>query len=68
MRWEERVAGYYNLLPLSDWGPLGLEISALAPQLILLPTTLYFAGVVTKLFDEPSVKFSKWLFKPPGKK
>lgn len=57
-----------NLMPLSNAGPLGLEINAVVPQLILLPCTLYFAGVVTKLFDEPSVTLAKWLFKQPGKK
>lgn len=65
---EDRVPRWMNAFPMSDWGPLGLEINAIAPQLILLPCTLYFAGVVTKLFDEPSVTFAKWLFKQPGKK
>lgn len=65
---QQRVPGYMNLFPMSDWGPLGLEINAVAPQLILLPCTLYLAGVVTQLFDQPSMKFSKWLFPTPSRK
>jgi hypothetical protein len=30
---------------------------------VILPVTLYLAEVVTKLVDEPSVKFTNWLYK-----
>ncbi|KAF8859825.1 hypothetical protein BDZ45DRAFT_589198 [Acephala macrosclerotiorum] len=53
---------WINIYPLSQTGPLGLEISFLAPHLILLPLTLWLAEVVTKLFDEPSVRFSQWAY------
>ena len=56
------VPGWINLIPLPSWGPLGLEVNYLIPHLILLPSTLWLAEVVTKLFDEPSVMFSRWLF------
>lgn len=58
----EIVPGWINLFPFPRWGPFGLEINYLIPHLILLPFTLWLAEVVTKLFDEPSVKFSSWLF------
>lgn len=60
---ESRIPGWINLLPLPDAGPLGLELNALVPHLILLPLTLWLGGVVTKLIDLPSVRLSKWLFK-----
>ena len=51
-----------NAFPLSKAGPLGLEISFLAPHIILLPFTLWMAEVATKLVDDPSVKFVAWLY------
>jgi hypothetical protein len=51
-----------NAFPLSKAGPLGLEPSFLVPHIILLPFTLWMAEVVTKLVDEPSVKFAAWLY------
>lgn len=54
---------WINIYPLSQRGPLGLEISFLAPHLILLPLTLWLAEVATRLFDEPSVRFSQWLYR-----
>lgn len=53
---------WINIFPLPKTGPLGLELSFLVPQLILLPVTLWTAEIVTKLFDEPSVKFTQWLY------
>lgn len=58
----EHTPGWVNIFPLSQRGPLGLEISFLAPHLILLPLTLWLAEVVTRLFDEPSVRFSRWAY------
>jgi peptidoglycan/LPS O-acetylase OafA/YrhL len=53
---------WINIFPLSKSGPLGLELSFLVPHLIILPVTLWTAEIVTKMFDEPSVKFSQWLY------
>ncbi|PMD30296.1 hypothetical protein L207DRAFT_549508 [Hyaloscypha variabilis F] len=51
-----------NAFPLSKKGPLGLEPSFLVPHIILLPFTFWVAEVVTKLIDEPSVRFAAWLY------
>jgi hypothetical protein len=53
---------WINKFPLSKAGPLGLELSFLAPHLIILPVTLWLAEIATRLFDEPSVKFSQWAY------
>jgi peptidoglycan/LPS O-acetylase OafA/YrhL len=53
---------WVDIFPLSHKGPLGLEFAFLAPHIIILPFTLWLAEVVTKLADEPSVKFSQWLY------
>ena len=58
------VPGWIDLFPLSGKGPLGLEINYLAAHLILLPFTMWVAGVVNKLFDEPSAQLARWLFDP----
>ena len=67
----EGLMGWMNLWPMSRKGPLGLEIAFLVPQLILLPTTLLMAEVVTRLCDGPSVRFSRWVYEqscqPSGK-
>lgn len=58
----EFLPSWVNIFPLSQKGPLGLEPSFLLPHFILLPLTLWVAEVVTKLFDEPSVRFSQWAY------
>lgn len=60
---ENTVPGWSNLFPISDAGPLGFEMNALAPHIILLPITLWLAVLVTKLIDVPSLKLSKAMFK-----
>ena len=61
---HERIApAWQNWLPLPGDGPLGLEINFLAPQLILLPLTIWMSDIVTRLIDDPSVKFAQWLYK-----
>lgn len=60
---KEHIPEWVNAFPLSTKGVLGFELAFLAPQLILLPVTLWLAEIVTKLFDEPSVKISSWLYK-----
>ncbi|KAE8448918.1 hypothetical protein EG329_008714 [Mollisiaceae sp. DMI_Dod_QoI] len=56
------IPTWINAFPMSMAGPLGMEVSFLIPHLILLPVTLWLAELVTKLFDEPSVTFSQWLY------
>ena len=54
---------WYNKLPLSKMGPMGLEPSFLLMHIILLPVTLWTAEIVTRLFDEPSVRLMAWFYK-----
>jgi peptidoglycan/LPS O-acetylase OafA/YrhL len=53
---------WIDIFPLSKTGPLGLELSFLAPHLIILPVTLWLAEIATKLLDKPSVKFAQWAY------
>jgi len=55
--------GWINLFPIPAIGPLGCELRFLVPQLILLPVTLWFAEIGTRLIDEPSVKFAQWVYR-----
>lgn len=57
------VPAWINRFPFPNWGVTGLEVNFLASQLILFPLTLWLAEVFTRLVDEPSVKFTQWLFK-----
>jgi len=57
------IPGWINKFPISKNGPMGLELAFWAPQIIIFAVTLYAAELVTKFFDEPSVKFSNWLYK-----
>jgi hypothetical protein len=54
---------WVNRFAFPSWGPFGLEVNYLIAHLILLPVTLWLADVVTKLFDEPSVKFAQWFYR-----
>jgi len=56
------LPNWINIFPMSKAGPLGFELSFLAPHLIILPATLWLAEIVTKVFDEPSVRFSRWVY------
>lgn len=60
---QTTAPGWSNLFPLSGMGPLGLEINAIVPHLILLPVTLWLSVLVTKMVDVPSLRLSKRLFK-----
>jgi peptidoglycan/LPS O-acetylase OafA/YrhL len=62
-RHQMGVPQWVGALPLSKKGPMGLELAFWLPQIVLLPFTLYMAELVTKLADEPSVKFTNWLYK-----
>ncbi|KAK3898876.1 acyltransferase family-domain-containing protein [Staphylotrichum tortipilum] len=57
------IPQWVNAFPLPTSGPLGLEIAFWAPHIILLPVTFYVAELVTRAFDEPSVRFPQWLYK-----
>ncbi|KAK4140949.1 acyltransferase family-domain-containing protein [Dichotomopilus funicola] len=57
------IPQWVDVFPLPKTGPLGLEIAFLVPHIILLPVTLYLAEVVTRAFDEPSVKFPQWFYR-----
>ncbi|KAK4226569.1 acyltransferase 3 [Podospora fimiseda] len=59
----EKMEAWSNKFPLPMGGPLGLEPAFLLPQLILLPLTFWVADVVTRMVDEPTVKFSAWMYK-----
>lgn len=57
------VPGWSHRFPLPMWGPLGFEVSWVMAQMILLPATFWMAELVTALVDEPSIRFSQWLFR-----
>jgi hypothetical protein len=54
--------GWIDRVPLPRVGPLGMEISFLAPHFILLPVTLWLAEVVTRVVDGPSVQLAAKLY------
>lgn len=56
-------AGWVNAFPLPRWGPLGLELNFISAQFLLLPLTLWLAGIITKTLDEPSIRFSQWAYR-----
>lgn len=58
----EHIPQWADKLLLPKTGPLGLEVSFLAPQIFLLPLTLCLAEFVTRAVDTPSVKFAGWLY------
>lgn len=60
---KEHIPTWVDVFPLSRKGPMGFELAFWIPQLLILPVTLYAAEVVTKLFDEPSVRVSNWLYR-----
>jgi peptidoglycan/LPS O-acetylase OafA/YrhL len=60
---KDGIAQWVGKFPLSKKGPMGLEVAFWLPQLIILPVTFYVAEVVTKLVDEPTVKFTSWLYR-----
>lgn len=57
------AARWVNVAQLPKSGPLGLELNFVLPQLLILPITLWMAELVTRLFDEPSVRFAQWLYR-----
>ncbi|KOS19074.1 hypothetical protein ESCO_000354 [Escovopsis weberi] len=59
----QHIPRWADALRLPRKGPLGLEVSFLVPQLVLLPLTLLLAEVVTRAVDTPSVHFADWLYR-----
>ncbi|KAM0260817.1 hypothetical protein ACHAQJ_002584 [Trichoderma viride] len=57
------IPHWVDKLYLPKSGPLGLEVSFLVPNLILLPLTLALAEAVTRWVDTPSVTFASWLYR-----
>ncbi|KAI9649269.1 hypothetical protein NHQ30_001839 [Ciborinia camelliae] len=60
---SEEMEPWRDIFPISKAGPFGMEISFLLPHLIIFPMTLWAAEMVTRLIDEPSVRFAQWLYK-----
>lgn len=56
------IANWINIFPLPKWGPLGMEFSFLAVQLLLLPLTLWVARIATTLVDESSIRLARWTY------
>ncbi|KAK5992707.1 O-acetyltransferase PaAT-1 [Cladobotryum mycophilum] len=59
----KHIAHWANALHLPRVGPLGLEVSFLVPQIVLLPLTLLIAEFVTRAVDTPTVDFAAWLYR-----
>ncbi|KAF3762743.1 hypothetical protein M406DRAFT_264111 [Cryphonectria parasitica EP155] len=57
------VPWWVNRFPLPKRGILGLELSFLLPQLILLPVTFWCAEMVMKWIDEPAVKIVQGFYR-----
>lgn len=60
---KESIPQWTNKFPLSTSGPFGLDFAFWILQLILIPITFYAAELVTKLVDEPSVRFANWIYR-----
>ncbi|KAK6063134.1 acyltransferase [Seiridium cupressi] len=58
----QNLSSWVDKMPLPKTGPLGLEVAFLLPQIVLLPITIWAAEIVTRFIDEPSVKFTQWLY------
>ncbi|KAF4549276.1 Hypothetical protein D9617_22g066210 [Elsinoe fawcettii] len=56
------LPGWTNRFPVPKWGPVGMELAFLVPNLILLPLTLWLAELGTSLIDGPAIKFGSWLY------
>jgi peptidoglycan/LPS O-acetylase OafA/YrhL len=59
----QHIPHWVDKLYLPKSGPLGLEVSFLVPNLILMPLTLALSEAVTRWVDTPSVTFSSWLYR-----
>ncbi|QIW98345.1 hypothetical protein AMS68_003863 [Peltaster fructicola] len=55
---------WVNAFPyLPRVGPFGFETDFLICQMILFPLTLWAAELCTNFIDDPSIKFTQWLYK-----
>lgn len=57
------IPHWVDAFPIPALGPFGYELNYFATHLILFPLTLWLSEIATKIFDEPSLKFSQWLYK-----
>jgi peptidoglycan/LPS O-acetylase OafA/YrhL len=55
-----------NVLPLPDYGPLGLSSGYLIAQFIMLPGNLAVAWLGTKYLDQPSISIGRWVVRRLG--
>ncbi|CAK7237673.1 hypothetical protein SBRCBS47491_010074 [Sporothrix bragantina] len=60
---QKMLEWWINRFYLPSSGPMGLEFSFLAPQIIIAPVTFILANLVTKYIDEPAVRFPAWMYK-----
>ncbi|KAJ9138295.1 Acyltransferase [Coniochaeta hoffmannii] len=60
---QEFLPWWVDRLKMPKTGPLGLELSFLAPQIVLFPLTFWLAEMATRAFDEPAVRFGQWLYR-----
>ena len=56
------IPGWVNKFPISKTPPFGMELAFLVPHLILLPVTFWLAEIVTTVVDEPTIKFTQWVY------
>ncbi|CAK7243347.1 MAG: hypothetical protein STHCBS139747_004865 [Sporothrix thermara] len=59
---QQRLEWWINRFKLPNTGPMGLEISFLAPQLIIFPVTFLLANMVTRYVDEPAVRWPAYWY------
>jgi peptidoglycan/LPS O-acetylase OafA/YrhL len=57
------IPQWVDKFPLPKSGPMGLEPAFLLPHIILLPITFWLAEIVTRAIDEPSIRFTTWLYR-----
>jgi peptidoglycan/LPS O-acetylase OafA/YrhL len=56
------VPAWVNAFRLPSFGPVGLEFNFLCAHLVLFPLTLWVAKMATNAFDDPAIKFARWLY------
>ncbi|KAI7552041.1 hypothetical protein KC331_g2151 [Hortaea werneckii] len=56
------IPHWVNRMPMPRVGPYALEFAFFVPHIILLPFTLLVAEIATAVIDNPSLRFSAWLY------
>ena len=56
------LPGWINKFPIPQTGPFGMELAFLVPHLILLPVNFWLAEIITTVLDEPTIKFTQWMY------